>query len=294
MVLVRCAIAGSLILGCAIGAARADEASAFAAIHPILEATLADTGAPGDALLIGDGARPLHSETAGTASLDTPINISIRTDLAQPTILLALVDAGFMSLDDPVKTYLSSAKDDALGTETIRQLMIERADDGAAADRAANSLTLVAESATGWAWDPLFKQWMATPLHMQASSYTKSGNALQTSPRDYARLLAMLVQRPMHGAKTSPTPASDLIFRSQIIGAASCARQDETALCNLVERDGVGFYAWIDRARGLYGVFAAPGAETSIAKRGREIRAVAEAAYDREQAGEGLTSAINN
>ena len=303
MVVTRLVVAASFAFAIVAGPASAtDSASPFGAISATLKSALADTGAPGDALLIGKKDTIFYVETAGKASLTTAINLPAKTDIAQLMLMLALIDSGFLDLDDPVKNYLTLYKFEP--TLTIGQLMAQRASGGKEAAQASQALILVAESAAARPWEALFKQWIATPAGLENTQYQKAPGlasalgakaptgVVETNGRDYARLLLALTNGGTVRSKEILSPKmNDLVFRSQMIGGPSCLRQDETAMCNLIEQDAVGLYAWVDRSRGLYGVFTAPGAEVSIAKAGREIRAEAETIFDREQAGAGLTSA---
>jgi CubicO group peptidase (beta-lactamase class C family) len=296
------ALAGLLVAGVA-GAMPADAAPehSYEAISSALHRAVHQTGATGAALLIGEGGTIAYVETAGKARLTTPVNVPARADLGQATLILALVDTGFLGLDDPAANYLTLDSGDPLAKTTIRQLLAQRAVGNAKSAQAATTLMLIAESATARSWHALFKNWIATPLSMNATSYpeapglsaaldrmTPTGTA-RTTARDYARLAELYVSGGRSdGAEILSPRMLATAFRPRTVSANACSAKS----CNLIEESATGIYAWVDRSRGLYGVMTAPGAEMPLASIGRQVRHEAEAIYDREHAGAGLTSAV--
>ncbi|MFZ1990524.1 MAG: serine hydrolase domain-containing protein [Alphaproteobacteria bacterium] len=285
--------------------AAAASGNGFEAISATLKTTLADSGARGDALFIGNKDSIFYVETSGKADFGTPVRLAPKSSIAELMLMLSLADSGFFELDDPARKYLSLDKASPFAKTTIRGLMIARASGGKLADRAAKTLMLVAESATARPWNSLFEEWIAKPLTLAGTGYPKSTGlskamgarepapTLSTNVRDYARLLSVLANGGrQNGIQILSASSAALVFQPQLIGSGSCARKDESGACTVVEQDVVGLYAWVDRARGLYGVLAASGSEISVAKAGRAIRAQAETIIDRDQAGAGLTSAI--
>ena len=276
----------------------------FDAISATLKTTLADSGARGDALFIGNRDSIFYVETSGKADFGTPVRLAPKSNIAELMLMLSLADSGFLGLDDPAHNYLSLGKSSPFAKTTIRGLINARAQDDKA-DTAAKTLVLVAESATARPWDSLFCEWIAKPLTLTGTSYPKSTGlskamgakqplpTLSTNVRDYARLLAVLANGgAQNGVEILSAKSAALMFQPQLIGSRSCVRKDDGGACTVIEQDVVGLYAWVDRTRGLYGVLAAPGSEISIAKAGRAIRAEAETIIDREQEGAGLTAAI--
>lgn len=305
----RMIAAASLAFIAALMPARAaDQAKAgFGVISATLNATLTDTGAPGDALFIGDGDAIFYVESAGKADFSTPIRVSPKSDVAELMTVLSLVDSGLIKLDDPARNYLKLAKSDPFAKSSIRALITARTSGGKAALEAAKKLVWVAESATAQPWNSLFNQSIGKPLALSGTSYPQPGSlskalgvhnpaeVLVTNTRDYARLLSVLANHGTQtGAQLLTRNSVSLLFNPQLIGNNSCTRVDESGECALIEQDAVGLYAWVDRARGLYGVFAAPGAEISLAKPGRAIRAQAETIIEREHAASGVTAAIKD
>jgi hypothetical protein len=279
----------------------------FDAISATLKTTLADSGARGDALFIGNKDSIFYVETSGKADFGTPVRLSPKSNIAELMLMLSLADSGFIGLDDPARKYLALDKSNPFAKATIRGLMNARAEGGDKAERAARTLVLVAESATARPWDSLFNEWIAKPLTLTGTSYPKSTGlskaigakepppTLSTNVRDYARLLSVLANGgTQNGVQILSARSTALMYQPQLIGNQSCARKNESGTCTLVEQDVVGLYAWLDNTRGLYGVLAAPGSEISVAKAGRAIRALAETIIDREQAGAGLTAAVGH
>jgi hypothetical protein len=304
----RMIAAASLAFIAGLAPAGADNSGdGFAAISMTLKSAIADTGARGDALFIGNKDSIFYVETSGKADFGTPVRLAPRSDIAALMLTMSLVDSGFIGLDDPARNYLSLGKSDPFAKSTVRGLMITRASGGELADRAAKTLVSVAESATARPWDSLFSEWIAKPLALSGSSYPQpqglskalgakqSADTLATNARDYARLLSVLANKgTQNGVQILTANSASQLFRAQMIGNASCSRVDETGACALLEQDEVGLYGWVDRTRGLYGVLIAPGSEISVAKAGRAIRAQAETIIDREQAGAGLTAATRD
>lgn len=304
----RMIAAASLVVTAALAPARADDAKAgFDTISTTLKAMLADTGARGDVLFIGNGEAIFYVESVGKADFSTPIRIGPKSDLAEPMLMLSLADSGFFRLDDPVRSYLKLESSDPFAKSTIRGLMIARASGGEPGPAAARMLVLIAESATARTWSSLFAETLGKPLALSGTSYPQPASlakalgvqepaaALVTNARDYARLLFVLANHGSEdGSRIIAPKSADLLLHPKLIGKPSCTRVGDGGACSLVEQDAVGLYAWIDRTRGLYGVLAAPGAEISVAKPGRAIRAEAETIIDRERAASGITAATKH
>ncbi len=304
----RMIAAASLAFVAALAPAHAADGSkaGFAAISATLKRALADTGARGDVLFIGNGDTIFYVESVGKADFSTPIRVGPKSDIAGPMMVLNLAQSGFFALDDPARNYLKLAKTDPFSKSTIRELMIARASGDKTALDAARMLVLIAESATARPWSSLFEESIGKPLALSGTSYPQPDSiskalgvkepaeALVTNTRDYARLLLALIDHDANGAQVLKPKSIALLFHPQLVGKAACTRKDERGACTLFEQDSVGLYAWIDRSRGVYGVLAAPGAEISVAKPGRTIRAQAETIIDRERAASGVTAAIKD
>ena len=143
----RLVIAACLAALADLSPAAAMAGNGFEAISTTLKTTLADSGARGDALFIGNKDSIFYVETSGKADFGTQVLLAPKSNIAELMLMLSLADSGFFELDDPARKYLTLSKSSPFAKTTIRGLMIARAEGGENAGRAAKTLVLIAEAA---------------------------------------------------------------------------------------------------------------------------------------------------
>lgn len=178
----------------------------FAAADKIVEDNLATIYAGNAVLLVSQDGQLIHEKSFGTFNPSTLRNVASATKLVSGAVLLALQDAGELSLNDKVSDYLPEFTG-AKGNVTIRQLFAHTSGfPGNSPQGYENSPTLtlaqavsaiaadvplarvpgsgfeyggvsmhiagrVAEVATGKTWAQLFDQYIKTPCQMTSSVY---------------------------------------------------------------------------------------------------------------------------
>lgn len=210
--------------------------------------------------------RQILSFTSGQGSLKSHVDLSQPADI---TLSQSAQDILSMPLDDPPG-------------QVFRY--------GSGAFQVAGAL---AEQVTGQSWHELFDERLARPLgmtssrwvhpfHSRADAHVSNPNlqaGLVTTMADYARFLTMMANGgvidgrrvlsldAVEAMETLQTSEAEMAFvppgvQTTIAGYALgnwCEQVNQVGRCLLVSSPGaLGFWPWIDRDSGLYGIFIAP------------------------------------
>ncbi len=173
---------------------------------------------------------------------------------------------------------------------------------------------LMAERLTGTAWQTLFDRRIAQPLGFTghrwgwlrptgAAEVPLIGGGLTVSPRDFAAFLRMILNDGRVGQRQLLSPASVAAIESdQLRGLPSrfrpqttpdnwsyglgiwCERKEANGRCLVSSSAGAfGTYPWIDRERGLAGVFVTLGRFDQVLAKAVQLREQATATLSRRQ-----------
>ncbi len=315
----RLALAAACLLVLAALAMPAVGASPFAAADAAFRTRVRDDSLPGGVLLVARDGDVVHRFAVGDATARTVMPIASASKWLTSAILMTLVDEGKLSLDDPVRRYLS-AFDGGKSAITVRELLSHTtglSPTGCEGDPTTTLRRCVASIATGpdpsvapgtefhysgvgfvvagriverlsgTSFEQAFEDRIARPLGMthtrfdgirKPHSHNPAPAASATSTvADYARFLRMLA-------------AGGTVDGRKVLSAASVAEIEKDQVAGLDTRDdgaveitgiptyglgvwrdvvgvddsievvsgsgALGFYPWIDRVHGTYGIVA--------------------------------------
>jgi len=222
---------------------------------------VADLGLEGAALIIRLKGRPVCETYVGRYGPETMMPIVSAAKWLSAATILALVDEGKLSLDDPVSRWLPYFKGDKK-TITVRQLLSHTSglpnylpcmfqaqlqlDDCvrqiaeksklaappgkefAYGGAAYSVVGRVAEVATGATWAQVFATRMAQPLGLSHTGYGNTSNPMlsegqvYSSAADYVNFLQMVLDNGMHGNKRILSEAMiEEMTRDQTVGVSA-------------------------------------------------------------------------
>ncbi len=228
------------------------EPTGLAAIDAVVDDLIATYDLPGAAVVVLHDDDRLF-RTYGTFDLDTTAILASASKWLAAATIMTLVDDGLVDLDEPIASYLSLADDAGnvslrqLLTHSSG-LTAEHActDDPAMSLRACAALVLdqgvvgesgtiaygspgfqvagaVAEVVTGQTWQALFEERISGPLGMSSTAWTSFtgeltenpdlGAGLVSTPRDYERFLAMLLD---DGVRRTPSGGHRVLLRRSV------------------------------------------------------------------------------
>ena len=139
----------------------------------------------------------------------------------------------------------------------------------------------IAEKICGKPWDQLFREALGAPLELQRTTYGATSNpilggGISTSLDDLGRFLLMLAAGGVCRSRVVLKPETVRDMEQNIAGKARsfrsvtdgplafvgynagnwCEAEEPTGRCTLISSyGGGGTYPWLDRRRGIYGVF---------------------------------------
>ena len=139
----------------------------------------------------------------------------------------------------------------------------------------------IAEKICGQPWDQLFREALGAPRELQNTSYGATtnpilGGGISTSLDDLGRFLLMLAAGGVYRGRVVLKPEAVRDMEQNVAGKARsfrsvtdgplafvgynagnwCEAEEPTGRCTLMSSYGSGgTYPWLDRGRGIYGVF---------------------------------------
>lgn len=220
------------------------------------ESTVSGGSLGGASLNAVKGGKVIYRRAFGSLAVGQLAPIGDATSMPSATVLLALADAGKLSLDDTVARFIPSFTGDNAAI-TVRQLLTHTA--GLPTDApglADNSVTLassvdaiaklpllsapgsafryspvsyhvagrIAEVAGGKLWDDLFDDYLGDPTGLTGFTFGKTRNYRlldggQSSPDDYARILDVQLHDGLFSTRRVISPASlKLMQTNQVDG----------------------------------------------------------------------------
>lgn len=207
----------------------------FSGVTAYLEAGYRSLGLPGMALLVWQDGRVIYERYFGDYSPDTAVAIASSSKWLSAATVMTLVDEGSLNLDASVSQYLPEFTGEKAQI-TIRQMLSHSsglvdfpgewdysttplayaqriAREGRMAARPGTEVRYgsasmqvvgaIAEKVSGQRWNDLFRERIATPCGMTATTFARqagntnplvAGGAFSTL-RDYGRFLNMIAQR---------------------------------------------------------------------------------------------------
>jgi CubicO group peptidase (beta-lactamase class C family) len=244
---------------------------------------------PGGAAIVGRAGEIVHEHATGDVTRATPLAVASAAKWFTAATILTFVDEGVVGLDDPADRWLPElAGDDGAAAPTVRQLLTHTAgigdDDcrwsnGEGLDGCARRLaqaprrfrpgSAFAYGNAGYEIAGRLVEVVGGPDHPSPP------DGLRTTVDDYARFLALLAGDGMHEGRRLLSPAMvDELTRNQVAGLdmtgdaavaitgipryALGAWADEVdghgATTVVSGNGGRGFYPWLDRTTGTWGV----------------------------------------
>lgn len=227
----------------------------FRAIDLVLREFIRQGYANGLGFIIVKDGEVVYEQALGTFTLNTVAPIASASKVPTVTAFMTLVDAGLVSLEDPVAWYLSDWPKDKQAM-TIRQSLscthglpfdrryLNRGDitleqcasligtlplwyaPGEGYGYGGNGFQLaarIAEVVTGRTWQDHFQELLGKPLGMTAFTYNRvmnpdvSGGA-RSNLEDYAKLLTVHLNRGWYGDQQILRPRSVFAMRQDQIG----------------------------------------------------------------------------
>lgn len=209
----------------------------FTAVDRLLQDSILRLGRGAALVLVQDG-KVIYRKAFGRYGADSVVPIASATKWYSGALLMTLVDAGKLSLDDTVGKFFPSVRGAKAGI-TVRQLFSHTSgvatdapclnrEDVSLADCAESVLGLplefapgtafaygggsmqvagrIAEIAGGMLWDTLFRRNIAEPLGMTGTHYDGLGQTINpriaggaaSSADDYAKFVTMILQRGVY------------------------------------------------------------------------------------------------
>jgi CubicO group peptidase (beta-lactamase class C family) len=257
----------------------------FSRLDDELRTRVTQTGAPGATLVVVQDDGVLHRFETGTNALDTPVPITDAGGLLTSLVILRLVDAGTLGLDDEVATTLPTWREVLRGT-TVRDLLghtstlpleLDCTADGcdpalvAASARPtdgptfritpvdAHVLVRLAETVTEQPWPQLVQRELTDVLGLSATTFvvpddveaarrTLLGTDAVSTPAEFGRVLALVL------ARGTGTDGERVLTQASVAALmADHTDQLDTHLEPWVAWTGVptfGLGVWRDRLRG--------------------------------------------
>jgi CubicO group peptidase (beta-lactamase class C family) len=277
--------------GSPTGAGSGTCAPALQGAAAMVDSAVRADGREGGLLLVMQGDQVLCERAFGGYDVDERVELASASKWATAAALLALVDAGTLTLDQPIGPLLPIFAADGRGPTTFRQLLSHTsgignppclgsgretlldcaglaaqyvtAPPGTEFRYAGGSFTVAgaaAEIAAGQGWAAIWKTRMSDPLGLQATRWDDEGNpylsgGLTSTAQDYARFLRMVLGGGQIGGQRVLSAASVEAMRHDNVGALPVA---ETPLA--IARYGLG--SWIEAvdASGRATRLSSPGA----------------------------------
>ncbi len=217
----------------------------FSGVQATIQAQVDSGNFPGASLVLFKDGESIYEHHFGTFGPSTNISIASSTKWISGAVIMSLVDAGTIELDDTVSEYLPDWTGQK-GTITIRQLMSHTS--GLPADNAClgdSGVTLVqcvaairdagliaapgsqfnyggasmqvagriAEVATGKTWAQVFAEEIRTPLGMSSAFYwplsnPQIGGGVFSTLTDYRRLMEMVLGRGYYNGQQLMAPST--------------------------------------------------------------------------------------
>ncbi|HPF37151.1 MAG TPA: serine hydrolase [Phycisphaerae bacterium] len=230
----------------------------FAGVDMILNDAATSLNLSGYTFVVVRDGETLYSRSFGNITPTTPVQLASATKWMSGAVIMALVDAGAITLDDTTGQWLGWTGEK--GTITIRQLFshtsgitpdaadcigtpfstlqacaaqIEALDlvaaPGAEINYGGNSMHVagaIGELATGTSWINLFQTYVKDPLGLVDTEYGQVINpriagGMVASVNEYGHLLQMLLNDGRFNGATVLTPASvDAMLANQAAGAS--------------------------------------------------------------------------
>lgn len=227
-------------------------------IDAILDDAASSLNLSGYAFAVVRDGETICERSFGNINTDTPVQLASATKWMSATVIMALVDAGAITLDDTTGQWLGWTGEK--GTITMRQLFshtsgitpdaqgcigtpfstlqacaaqIEAVDlvaaPGAEFNYGGNSMHVagaIGEVASGSSWISLFQTYVKDPLGLVDTEYGQLLNpriagGMVSSVNEYGRMLQMLLDNGQFDGATVLTPASvDAMLANQAAGTA--------------------------------------------------------------------------
>lgn len=288
----------------------------FAPVTAYMDAGYRSLGLPGAALLVAKDGKVVYERFFGTYTADTVVPIASSSKWLSGAVVMSLVDEGRLDLDAKVSKYLPQFTGQR-GEMTVRQMfshssglvdfpgawdyqitMAEYADrvaregvmaaaPGTSVRYASASMQVVgaiAEKVTGKPWNQLFKERIADPCDMPATTFVVNpanrnpllAGGARSSLRDYAHFLEMLANKGVYKGRRVLSEAAVREMQKDQTGALPLVRASNDRMgrashygigqwLDIQASDGrtiqvsspgaFGFRPWINLDRGVYGVF---------------------------------------
>lgn len=213
----------------------------FTRVDTLLQGSLSEIGGTGCALILIQDGKVIYRKAFGNFSENQVVPIASATKWLSGAVIMALVDQGKISLDDPAAKYLPNFTGDKANI-TIRQMFSHTSglpgDSDCTRDRSGtlaecvDEIALVpllarpgtqfyygscsmhtagriAEIVTGKSWDEVFQDTIAGPLGMTRTDYEGLGRTdnpliaggARSSIDDYSRFLQMILNRGVFEGK---------------------------------------------------------------------------------------------
>jgi CubicO group peptidase (beta-lactamase class C family) len=220
----------------------------FTRVDSLLQSSLSEIGGTGCALILIQDGKVIYRKAFGNFSTDQVVPIASATKWLSGAVIMALVDEGKISLDDPAAKYLPNFTGDKANI-TIRQMFSHTSglpgDTDCTRDRSGtladcvDEIALVpmlapagsqfyygscsmhtagriAEIVTGKTWDEVFRDKIGGPIGMTRTDYEGLGRTdnpliaggARSSIDDYSRFLHMILSRGVFEGKRILSEAS--------------------------------------------------------------------------------------
>ncbi len=293
----------------------------------------------GAALSIARWEEVIYERAFGAYSLDTPIAIASGTKWVSGAVIVSLVGDGMLHLDERASDYLMSFDGDK-STITLRQLLAHTSGlppgEATCAGQAPPSLAAcadhiaatplvatpgtafaygesafqvagrMAELAAGRSWAVLFRERIAEPLGMRASTYgdervslPRIGSGMRSTLRDYSRFVRMIAAGgALDGTRVLAPEIVSLMCQDHTFGAPILyspnlfpgsgyglgvwrdIADDQGRAVQVSSPGASGFTPWVDFRRGLACVFLVRDAYRRMARPVNELQQLVREAID--------------
>lgn len=306
----------SVVTPATVAADHVGDPSAFVETSAAFKARVASAGLAGGVLRVVRDGQVIHETAVGGYTGSTPLPMASATKWFTSAVVMSLVDDGLLDLDEPISTYMAAAREPGVVTAatTVRHLMTHtsgvrdvpciRNSWGSPQDCARTLLRTPLEfpsgeglaygngpwhllgrlvvEVTGVEFEDLFRQRVATPLGLKASTWgggpnPATGGGLVTTVDDYSRFLEMILGAgtTRDGVEVLSRGAVAEMVTNQV---AQFTWRDMSAVItgingyglgmwlDEIDDDGrtviisgnasLGYYPWIDFSTGTYGVLA--------------------------------------
>lgn len=253
----------------------------FAGVDAILDDAATSLHLSGYSFIVVRDGEQVYERSFGNITPDTPIQLASATKWMSATVIMALVDAGAITLDDTTGQWLGWTGEK--GTITIRQLFshtsgitpdaqdcigtpfstlqacadqIETLDlvaaPGAEINYGGNSMHVagaIGEVATNSAWVDLFQTYVKTPLGLVDTAYGYQFNpriagGMQSTVNEYSRLMQMFLDNGQYDGQEVLSSASVEAMLANQAGDAAVGSIPPTATDRYM---GYGIGNWVFR-----------------------------------------------